>query len=115
MDEALKKGEAIHSNETETTTTNCYQKTDAAEYSSNENADTTGTDCSSYDDFTAYSGYNYGQAWNYSQHYQTDECGSTNDPYRENMASKPEAPSDLDSTEPSISEPLRDTADRLSS
>lgn len=120
LDEALKKGEAIHSNETESSKINSYQRTGTAEYSSNENADTLGTDWSNYDYFTGYSGYDYGQAWNYSQHYQTEKCGSTKDPYRENLTSKTEAPSDHsrtsyrqssdpDFTESSSSEPLPST------
>ena len=93
LDEALKKGEAIHAKDTESSLkTNSDQKT--AEHSSNESADTLGTNWSSCDDFTGYSGYDYGQAWNSSQHYQTEECGSTKDPYRENLASKTETPSD---------------------
>ena len=93
LDEALKKGEAIHAKETESIKINSCQKTGTDKYSDNENADTSGADWSNYDYFTGYSGYDYGQAWNYSQ-YQTEECGSTKDPYRENLASKTEAPSD---------------------
>lgn len=129
LDEALKKGEAIHGNETESGKTNSYQKTGTDEYSSvNANADSSGTDWSNYDYFTGYSGYNYGQAWNYPQYCQTqteDEYGSTKDPYRKNLASKTETPSDQsrtsyrqssdpDSTESSSSEPLPST-DRPSS
>lgn len=121
LDEALKKGEAIHANETESSKTNSYQNTGTDEYSGNENAaNTSGTDWNNYDYFTGYSGYDFGQAWNYSQHYHTEECGSTKDPYRENLASKTENPSgrsrtsyrqssDPDSTESSSTELLLST------
>lgn len=107
LDEALKKGEAIHSKETESSKTNSYQTTDTArdpahqhsdEYSSNENSETSGTDWNNYDYYTGYNSYDYGQAWDYSQHYQPEENCSTKDPYRQNLASKNETSSDREPT-----------------
>ncbi|KAL9974116.1 hypothetical protein ACROYT_G011117 [Oculina patagonica] len=103
LDEALKKVEAIHSKETESSKTNSHQTTDTAhqysdEYSNNENKETSGTDWSNYDYYKGYNSYDYGQTWDYSQHYQPEESCSTQDPYRQNLASKNEASSDREPT-----------------
>ena len=58
------------------------------EYRSAENSETAVSDWNSYY-YGAASGYDYydnSHAWNYSQHYQTDESCSTEDPYRETAA-----------------------------
>lgn len=92
LDEALKKGEMIHSKDTDSSK-NSYQRTDTAHkysdnYSSNARVETSGSDWNNYD---------YGQGWDYSQHHP-EENSSTKDPYRQNMESKPEASSDRETT-----------------
>lgn len=103
LDEALKKGEVIHSKDTEGNNTNSNQTTDIApqysECSSTGNsAETSGTDWNNYNYYTGYNSYDYGQAWDYSQHCQPEENCSTKDPYRQNLASNNEAPSDREPT-----------------
>lgn len=121
LDEALKRGETIHSKDTESSKTNCYLPTDTAnsEYNSSENTETSGAYWNSSDYYTGYNSYDYGQVWDYSENYQTEGC-STKDPYRETMNLNKEAHSDPsptshepsldpDSTKTSSSEPIPST------
>lgn len=95
LDEALKKVEAFHSENTKKGDVNTAQQ--LSEYNKNENNQTSEAywNCSDY--YSGYSSYDYGQAWDHSHHNHQTEAGySTKDPYREVIASK-EAESDSSS------------------
>ena len=89
LDEALKRGEALHAKEADSSEAVHSQPSEYCEYSSAENTQATETDWNSdnYYSQTGYYSYDCSQAWDYSQYYQTDDSCSTKDPYREILAS----------------------------
>ena len=87
LDEALKRGEALHAKEADSTATVHSQPSEYSEYSSAENTQATETDWNNENNYSGYYSYDYSQAWDYLQYYQTDDSCSTKDPYREILAS----------------------------
>ena len=89
LDEALKRGEALHAKEADSSEAVHSQPSEYSEYSSAENTQATATDWNSdnYYSQTGYYSYDCSQEWDYSQYYQTDDSCSTKDPYREILAS----------------------------
>ena len=98
MDEALKRGESLQSKKTEITSETVHQPSQYADYSGTESSEAVMTAWNSYNYYEGYDNYDNSQAWDYSQYYQTDKSCSTQDPYREMLASNNETNAEEAST-----------------